>query len=57
MLVYEMLLFVIGFLLGSTRPDRWMVFLITGGLSLLTLPIMYPIVKAIAKIGGETWKE
>lgn len=56
-LVYEMLLFVIGFLLGSTRPDRWMVFLITGGLSLITLPIMYPIVKAIAKIGGETWKE
>ena len=56
-LVYEMLLFVIGFAFGDTRLDRWMVFLITGGLSVLTLPIMYPIVKTIAKIGGEVWKE
>ena len=56
-LVYEMLLFVIGFAFGDTRLDRWMVFLITGGLSVITLPIMYPIVKTIAKIGGEVWKE
>ena len=56
-LVYEMLLFVIGFAFGDTRLDRWMVFLITGGLSVITLPIMYPIVKTIAKIGGEIWKE
>lgn len=56
-LVYEMLLFVIGFAFGDTRLDRWLVFLITGGLSVITLPIMYPIVKTIAKIGGEVWKE
>lgn len=56
-LAYEMLLFVAGLLFGNTRIDRWSVFLITGGLSLITLPIMYPIVKSIAKIGGETWKE
>ena len=54
---YEMLLFVVGLVFGNTRPDRWYVFLITGGLSLITLPIMYPLVKAIAKIGGEAWKE
>ena len=56
-LVYEMLVFVIGLAFGDTRLDRWMVFLITGGLSVLTLPILYPIVKTIAKIGGEAWKE
>ena len=56
-LVYEMLLFVVGLIFGSTRIDRWSVFLLTGGLSLITLPILYPIVKTIAKIGGETWKE
>ena len=56
-LAYEMLLFVAGLALGTTRPDRWMVFLITGGLSLVSLPILYPIVSTIAKIGGEIWKE
>ncbi len=56
-LAYEMMLFVMGLAFGDTRPDRWMVFLITGGLSLITLPIMYPVVKTIAKIGGEIWKE
>jgi hypothetical protein len=56
-LLYEMLLFLVGLGLGNTRVDRWSVFLITGGISLITLPIMYPIIKAIAKIGGETWKE
>ena len=55
--LYEMLLFVVGFVFGNTRADRWSVFLVTAGLSLITLPIMYPMVKTIAKIGGETWKE
>ena len=55
--LYEMLLFAVGLAFGSTRPDRWGVFLITGGLSLFTLPILYPLVKTIARIGGETWKE
>lgn len=56
-LLYEMLLFAVGLVFGDTRLDRWLVFLITGGLSVLTLPIMYPIVKTVAKIGGEVWKE
>ena len=55
--LYEMLLFVAGLILGNTRIDRWSVFLVTSLLSLITLPIMYPLVKTIAKIGGETWKE
>lgn len=56
-LLYEMLVFGMGLAFGDTRPDRWIVFLLTGVLSLITLPIMYPIVKTIAKIGGESWKE
>ena len=56
-LAYEMLLFLMGLAFGDTLPDRWLVFLITGVLSLITLPIMYPMVKTIAKIGGEIWKE
>lgn len=56
-MAYEMLVFAVGFVFGDTRPDRWSVFFITGILSLITLPIMYPLVKAIAKIGGEAWKE
>ena len=56
-LVYEMVLFCVGLAFSVTRPDRWYVFLITGILSLITLPIMYPIIKTIAKIGGEAWKE
>ena len=55
--LYEMLLFVAGLVLGNTRIDRWSVFLVTSILSLITLPILYPLVKTIAKIGGETWKE
>ena len=55
--LYEMLLYVVGLVLGSTRVDRWSIFLITAALSLVTLPIMYPMIKTIAKIGGETWKE
>ena len=56
-LASEMLVFAMGLAFGDTRPDRWLVFLLTGVLSLITLPIMYPVVKTIAKIGGELWKE
>ena len=56
-LLYEMLLFVVGLAFGSTRIDRWGIFLLTGGLSFIALPILYPIVKTIARIGGEPWKE
>ena len=55
--LYEMLLFVMGLVFGNTRTDRWSIFLVTAILSLITLPILYPIIKTIAKIGGETWKE
>ena len=55
--VYEAAVFTIGYVLGLTILSRAVGFGITAVLSCLTAPIMYPIVKSIASIGGETWKE
>lgn len=55
--LYELLLFLIGALLGLTPWGRVIGFLITAALSLIAAPILYPICLAIGNIGGETWKE
>lgn len=57
MLAYEMCLFGIGLFLGRTIPQRLTVFLMSVALSLIAVPVAYPIMKAIGQIGGETWKE
>lgn len=57
LLGYEMAVFVIGLLLGATRLDRAGNFLLTALYSGLAMPLLYPILSAISKIGGETWKE
>ena len=57
MLVYEMLVFLIVLFLQQTRPDRVVGFLLTAGMTLVSVPVLYPIFLAIGKIGGETWKE
>ena len=57
LLGYEMAVFVIGLLLGATRLDRAGIFLLTALYSGLAMPLLYPILSAISKIGGETWKE
>ena len=57
LLGYEMAIFVIGLLLGATRLDRAGFFLLTALYSGLAMPLLYPILSAISKIGGETWKE
>ena len=57
MLMYELLQFAMGLFLGYTYPKRILGFLITTGLSLISVPILYPIALSIEKIGGETWKE
>ena len=56
-LLYEMGLFGIGTFLGSTTVDRIGRFLLTVALTALPLPLLYPILLSIGKIGGETWKE
>ena len=56
-MLYELLLFAIGFFLGRTTVSRLANFCITGGVSLAVMPLLYPIFAAIGKIGGESWKE
>ncbi len=57
MFLYETGIFLIGLFLKQTLPQRYSLFLLTAGLSLLCLPVVYPTVLSIGKIGGETWKE
>ena len=57
MLVYELLVYLTGLFLGFTTPARVTVFLVTAGLSIAVMPILYPAILAVGKIGGETWKE
>ena len=57
MLLYEMCVFGIEVFLGSTSPDRVGRFLLTALYTLLPMPVLYPILMSIGKIGGETWKE
>lgn len=56
-ILYEMLVFATGVLLGNTTLSRYGIFLLTGLLSLIAAPILYPIALSIGKIGGETWKD
>lgn len=57
MLIYELAVFAMGLITGVTRPGRMIGFLITWGMTLITIPVLYPIILSIDKIGGETWKE
>ncbi len=57
MMVYVLLIFAIGCFVGSTFPARFGVFMLTGGLSVAVMPLLYPIFLSISNIGGETWKE
>lgn len=54
---YELIVFALGLFLGRTIAGRAGVFLLTGLLSGLAMPVLYPIVRSIDRIGGETWKE
>ena len=56
-MVYEYLVFFVGLFLGQTALGRMGVPLVTGLLSLLSIPVLYPVLRAIEKIGGETWKD
>lgn len=55
--LYELIVFFVGLLLGQTTFGRIGVALATALLSLLAIPVLYPILRAIEKIGGETWKD
>lgn len=57
MLIYELAVFAIGLFLGMTTLDRIGTFCLTALMTLLSVPLLYPIVNAISTIGGEAWKE
>jgi len=57
LLLYELLLFLMGLFLGLSFPGRIVGFLITGGLSLISIPFLYPLVLFIGSIGGSIWNE
>ncbi len=57
MLVYELAIFLIGIFFGMTTLGRIGGHLLTGVMTLVAAPILYPIVTAISTIGGEAWKE
>lgn len=57
MIAYELLNFLFGLVLGLTIPPRFVGFLITAGLTLLAIPVIYPLAKAIDRIGGQAWNE
>lgn len=56
-LLYQIGLYLIALLLTQTYAGRIGAFLMTGVLSSLALPAVYPALEAIRKIGGEAWKE
>ena len=56
-MLYEMTMFVIGLMSGLTILPRASVFAFTGGITCITMLPMYPLVRAISKIGGVSWKE
>ena len=55
--VYELVIFAMALFLKQTHAGRFQVALITTGLTLAAIPILYPILVSISKIGGETWKD
>ncbi len=57
MVFYVLVNFVYGLFLGLTIWSRFFGFLITAAFSLLFVPVLYPVVKAIGAFGGNLWKE
>ena len=57
MACYEMLLFAVGLFLKYTI-SKWLISAaLTASISLVAVPVVYPLARAISKIGGEAWKE
>ena len=55
--IYEMLNFLFGIFSGLTIWDRLGVFGLVAAMTCAAAFPLYPLVKLISKIGGETWKE
>ena len=56
-MLYELITYFVALALGQTTFGRIGVPVLTGLLSLALLPVLYPTIRAIEKIGGEAWKD
>lgn len=57
MCLYELILFGVNLFMKLTVMDRAGAALMTAVLSLLAVPVLYPVLLTIGKLGGTTWKE
>ena len=57
MVLYELVNFAFGLFLALTPFGHIHAFLITAAISLLAVPVLYPVLKAISTTGGPSWKE
>lgn len=55
--LYELSVYLVGLFLGLTYPGRITVFAMNAVVTTLSVPLLYPLLGWISKIGGETWKE
>lgn len=57
MTLYELGLFGVSLFLKLTVASRMGAAMMTAVLSLAAVPVLYPVLLAVGKLGGETWKE
>ena len=57
MVLYELGVFAFGMFLERTFARRLMGFVLSALLSMLAVPVMYPVCRLIHKIGGQLWNE
>ena len=57
MAIYESAIFGYCLLIGQVNADHFSGFMVPAVLAFVVIPILYPLVKAISTIGGESWKE
>lgn len=55
--VYCMAVFVIGVFLNLTTPARVLIHALSALMTVVSAPVLYPIVTGISTIGGKAWKE
>jgi len=56
-MLYQVLIFFTALFLGRTVWSRFGIICMSGVLTAVVMPLLYPIFAAIGKIGGESWKE
>lgn len=55
--IYELVIFGFNCFLGYTTVDRLLTHMTGAGITFCVMPLFYPVIKAIGKIGGTTWNE